>query len=87
MIVVETARGRIAAAVAILGIVNRLPDDAMTKTVAECVEFGYLDGSDVPAFVPRSWRIDWLINRAADEARHGAQEALDEVAHSRGWPR
>jgi hypothetical protein len=27
------------------------------------------------------------IERAADEARHAAQEALDEIAHAAGWPR
>jgi hypothetical protein len=37
--------------------------------------------------LPAGVTVAECIQRAADEARHAAQETLDEIAHARGWPR
>lgn len=90
MIVLTSAAGRAVIAAELLGMLSGLPDEAMTMTIDEVRAAGLFarhDSDPVPGYVPGTWRVEWLINRAADEARHAAQEALDEVAHTRGWPR
>jgi hypothetical protein len=90
-IVVSSAAERLQTALDCLRRVHGLPQYAITTDV----EMGRVtfvdDGSSEPIEglgpIPPGWTVREVIERAADEARHAAQEALDEIAHAYGWPR
>jgi hypothetical protein len=90
-IVMHSAMQRLLDAVDCLRRVHGLPQYAITTDVAMHRVTFVDDGSSEPIDglgpIPPTWTVREVIERAADEARHAAQEALDEIAHAYGWPR
>lgn len=100
MLTFHTARGRLRDALDLLDACQGIatsdgtPPDVMPAPIDRPLSdylVGLVEGQeDLPPVIealPKDWTVRQVIARAADEARHGAQEALDEIAHADGWPR
>lgn len=90
-IVVDSARARLRTALACLDRIHGLPQYVIGQgTQMHRITF-VTDESSEPVTglgpIPPHATVEDVIRRAAEEARHAAQEALDEIDHALGWPR
>jgi len=90
-ILLTSASERLRIALECLRRVHGLPQYAIPTGVQMHRVTFVDDGSSEPIVglgpIPPEATVEEVIRRAAQEARHAAQEALDEIDHARGWPR